>query len=228
MSEASTPQPTTPPQRGCLKGCLIGVGILFAITVIAIIVMSLFWRQLMGGMFYQTIAGQIDSTSFPEEEKEEAKAELRRFTEAFKNQEFDTEDLGRGLMVLTESPLVTLIFVNSLQHQYLRRSGLPEQELEEGRLTIERFAHGVFHRRIDQLTSERVMAPLSTRGSQGEFQLKSRVSDEQLREFLVEAKAAADSAQVPEELPPIDLSAEMRRVVDAAIAAAAREEAAEP
>ncbi len=221
--DTTPPPPALPQQRGCLKGCLIGMGILLTIGVIVLVVMFFFWRQLTGGMFYQTIAGQIDSTSFSAEEKEEAKVELRRFTDAFKDERLDRDAIGRGLMVLTESPTIGLIFVNSLQHQYLRKSGLSDDEQEAGRLTIQRLAYGIFARSIDQRTSEQVMEPISTRGSQGEFQLKTRVSDEELRTFLANAKEVADGARIPEELPPIDLSAEVKRVVDAALAEAERD-----
>src|SRR5690606_23919842 len=105
-------------------------------------------------------------TSFSDEEKEESKTELRRFTDAFEDERYDRLDLGRGLMVLTESPVMKLIFVNSLQHQYLRKSGLTEKEKAEGELTIKRFAHGSFTGAIDERTSELTMEPISARGSQ--------------------------------------------------------------
>lgn len=223
MDQPTSPPPAARQQRGCLRGCLIGLGILFAIGVLVLVVMFIYWRQVTGAIFQQTIAGQIDSTSFPAEEKEEAKVELSRFTDAFKDEQYDRADIERGLMVITESPVVKLIFVNSLQRQYLRQSELAEEEMEEGRLTIQRFAYGILTRAIDQPTAERTMEPLSTRGSQGEFQLKTRVSDEELRTFLAEAKKVADGAQIPEDLPAVDLSAEMKRVVDAALIEAGRD-----
>lgn len=224
MTQAeATPAPSPATQRGCLRGCLIGVAILFVMGIIALVFMFIYWRQVTGAMFHESIAGQIDSTSFSDEEKEESKTELRRFTDAFEDERYDRLDLGRGLMVLTESPVMKLIFVNSLQHQYLRKSGLTEKEKAEGELTIKRFAHGSFTGAIDERTSELTMEPISARGSQGELQLKTRVSDEELRSFLANAKDAADAAQVPEVIPEVDLSAEVRRVVDAALAEAGRD-----
>lgn len=219
----TTPAPSPAPQRGCLRGCLIGVAILFVMGIIALVFMFIYWRQVTGAMFHESIAGQIDSTSFSAEEKEESKRELRRFTDAFEDERYDRHDLDRGLMVLTESPAMRLVFVNSLQYQYLRKSGLTEKEKAEGELTIERFAYGGFTEAIDEQTSEQTMEPISTSGSQGELQLKTRVSDIELRSFLAKAKDAADAAQVPLEIPPVDLSAEVRRVVDAALAEAGRD-----
>lgn len=219
---AATSAPSPPAQRGCLRGCLIGVAILFVMGAIALVFMFANWRKVTGAMFHESIAGQIDSTSFPAEEKEEAKAELRRFTDAFEDERYERQDIARGLMVLTESPVIKLVLVNSLQHQYLRKSGLADEEKADGELTIKRFAHGSFTGAIDEQISEQTMEPISTRGSQGELQLKTRVSDEELRRFLASAKEAADAAQVPLEVPAVDLSAEVRRVVDAAIAEAGR------
>lgn len=208
-----------PPQQsgGCLKGCLIVLGVLFLIIIAVVIVTAIFWRQIMGSFFYEALAAQIDASTYPAEEKEEAKAELARLREAFENKEIGIEDIGRAMTELMKSPVMTMVMANSIEQQYLNKSGLSDEEKADARITLQRFAHGIINEQIDANAAKKVMEPLGTTDADGNFQMKAAVTDEELRAFLANAKAAADEAQVAADPPEADLSDEIKRAVDAAL-----------
>ena len=70
---------------------------------------------------------------------------------------------------------------------------------------------------IDQATAEEIMAEITETSPSGEVQVKEDLSDEELRSFLAKAKTAADEAGVPEEVPEVDPSDEIRKVIDEAM-----------
>lgn len=207
------------PQRsgGCLKGCLIVMGIIFLLLIVIAVVMFIFRRSIAANFFYEGMAMQIDASSFSAEEKVEAKAELARFRDAFKNEEISFEDVGRALTEFMNSPAFTMVLASSIENQYLDGSGLGDEEKTAGRNTIRRFAYGIGMKQMDAERAQAVMRNLGTQDPRGQFKMKQSVTDDELRAFLADAKQAADETQVPDVPPEIDLSAEIKRAVDAAL-----------
>jgi hypothetical protein len=85
------------------------------------------------------------------------------------------------------------------------------------RQTVRRFLRGVVDQKIDESAVDAAMAHVAVREADGSWKLKERLSDEELRQVLAVAKAAADKAEVPVEAEDFDPSDELKRIVDEAL-----------
>jgi hypothetical protein len=214
-------QPGSPAEpkksSGCLKGCLIVAVILVVLAIIVGIVVALNWRSWAASGTAAVINQGIDQSSLPAQEKAEVKAEVNRAVEAFREGKMSFEQLGQLMLELSESPLMTMIVVYGIDQQHLNRSGLSEDEKTAGRRSVRRLVRGVVDKKIPEASLDNVLQHIANRQPNGQWQLRQQVSDQDLRAFLAAAKAEADTAQIPEEPEDIDVSAEVKRVIDSVL-----------
>ena len=178
-----------------------------------------FWylSKNIGEIARKAIVSVIESSELSDEDKEAVTAQVDRIVAAYESGEIDWEDVGRIMEQLAESPLLGLIIVYATDATYITPSGLTDEEKEEGRLTMQRVARGVFEETIDRDELESAMDYVSVEGSGGNRQFKDRVSDADLRQFLAECKRHADEAEVPLEPFELNIGEEFKRAVDEAL-----------
>jgi hypothetical protein len=206
---------------GCLKGCLIAFVVLVIISLLGAWWISRNLRSWMSTGAEQGINELIDQSDLPEAEKAELKAESKRVTAGIADGSITWEQMGQIMTGIMESPLVPMFLVKSIEAQYLNPSGLTEEEKAEGRTTLERYASGLMDKKISQESADEVLAHVADKDANGEWQLREKVTDDELRQALATAKQQADEAGVPEVVPPIDPSGELRKILDAVIGPAA-------
>jgi hypothetical protein len=204
---------------GCLKGCLIVVVILILLAVVGAIVLYFSWRPLAARFVSAGFNNAIDSSQLPLQEKAEVKAEVDRAIQSFRNNTMSNEQFGQLMQGLVESPLMTAIVVTGVEQKYLDPSGLSEEEKAAGRKDIRRFWRGMIDGKIPQATFDAAMAHVADKNAGGNWKMREQVTDQDLRDFLSKAKAAADAAQIPAEPENIDVSDEVKRIVDRALGA---------
>ncbi|WP_442482361.1 hypothetical protein [Aeoliella sp. SH292] len=211
----------TQPQRrgmsGCLKGCLIAFVVLVIISLLAAWWISRNLRSWMSAGAEQGINELIDQSDLPEAEKAELKAESKRVTAGIADGSISWDQFGQITIGVMESPLVPMFMVKSIESQYLNPSGLSEEEKVEGRKTLERYASGLMTKAIPVESADQVLSHVADKDSNGTWEMRAQVSDEELREALATAKQQADDAGVPEEVPPVDPSAELKKILDGII-----------
>jgi hypothetical protein len=160
----------------------------------------------------------IDEMNVPEQEKAEMKAQVDRVAIAFREGRISQEQMGMLVQKMMQSPLVTTMMVSVVEREYFAKSGLSDEEKAQGRQTLQRFLRGSFDEKINQQEADAVLEHVSDRGPNGQWDLKERVSDEELRAFLAAAKEAADKAEIPDQPAAIDPSEELKRIIDEALA----------
>jgi len=163
------------------------------------------------------IVNIVEESELDEEEKQAIIAQVDRVVDKYKSGEISTEDLGRIMEELAESPLFGLIMIYSIEAKYVAPSGLSDEEKEEARVTLQRVLRGVYEETIDPNELEPLMDHMTVETPDGNGRLKERVTDQELRDFLAECKKKADEAEVPEEPYEVKISEEFRRAVDNAL-----------
>jgi hypothetical protein len=133
---------------------------------------------------------------------------------AFREGKISNEQATRIIQKVMQSPLMPMIIVIGVDKGYLDKSGLSAEEKTQGRLSLQRFARGVFDGKINEKGVDSVMMHVADRKDGNRWELRQRVSDEDLRSALTEAKARADEAGVDEAPPKVDPSAEIKRIID--------------
>ena len=206
---------------GCLKGCLIFVGVVIVLAVLAGWWVSRSWRGWMGAGVTQTVDAMLETSDLPAAEKQEIKAEAQRVADGIADGSISVEQMQQIMVGLAESPLLPMMLVKSVEAQYLDSSGLSDEEKAEGRVALERYASGLADGKFGQESNDKLMVHIADQDSNGQWQIRKTVSDDDLRAFLATAKEEADAAGIPEEVAPIDPSEELKKVIDKVLGGAA-------
>ncbi|BBO32990.1 hypothetical protein [Lacipirellula parvula] len=214
--EAYAPAP--PKKRSafatCLTGCLIAFVVMLVLGAIAI-----WWAYKNIGTLAASLGSTfakevINQTELPAEEKADINFQIDRLATAAKDGKVSGDQIESFFTELVESPLLTTLVMSVIDKKYITPSGLSDEEKAEARVTIQRFMRGSIDKKITQAQMNKAMEPVSTKDKNGNVQLKNQVTDDELRAFLTNAKADADAAGVPAEVPEVDPSDEFKRLVD--------------
>jgi hypothetical protein len=200
--------------QNCLIGCLAVALVMLVLAVIAGFWISRHWREWFAEFGSQAINQGIDSSDLPPQEKVEVKVQVERVAKAFREGQISNEQASAIATKLMESPLMPSFVVMAVERQYFDKSKLSDEEKAEGRASLKRFARGVFDEKIDQKGLDSVMAHVADREADGQWQLRSAVSDDELRRALSEAKTQADAANISAAPENIDPSDEVKRIID--------------
>jgi hypothetical protein len=212
------------PKKGCLwsccSGCLMFLGLLFIVLLIAGYFAFRNLRHLASFVGAEMVKASLDQIDLPEAEKAEIGIEIDRLSEAFRDGRITSEQAAAIVQQILASPLATSIIVSTIDAKYLSSSGLSDEEKAAGRKSLARFARGVLDHRIPEANRDATLKMLATKQPDDSWQLKQRVSDDELRVFLAAAKTDADAVQIPDQPEMVDPSAELKTIVDGAVEAA--------
>ena len=148
-----------------------------------------------------------------------------RVVDQYRSGKITLEDLGRILDELAKSPVMQNIMIYAIEKQYVDPSGLPDEEKQAARLTLQRILRGIHEKRIEEGELDAALDHLSAKTQDGQRQMKNRVTDEELRRFLAECRRVADRAGVPVEPFEIKISEEFRNAVERAMPSLPKPEA---
>lgn len=212
--------------------CLIGCLITFAVFMVLMIILGIWvarnirtWAADFGS---QAVNRAIEQSDLPPQEKIEVKEQVDRVGSAFRDGRISMEQAATIVEKVMKSPLMPALVVSAMNIHYIERSGLSNDEKKEGRVSLERFTRGMIQGKIPNEGMDKVMMHVADRRGGGDWRLRQKVSDADLRLALNEAKAQADAAQIPAEAESFDPSDEFKRIIDEALekGAAGRERGA--
>jgi hypothetical protein len=196
---------------------------------------ALKWRSF-AAMGINSIATQAVTTSaLPQDQKDRILAKITGVTGDFKSGKISLEQAGKVLESVFEGPLMPLTMMMAVEEKYFKKSGLTEQDKADAKMAINRFARAVADGKLkinDLMTSMDVLSTKSssntttvtpggtttTTSHRNDFQLKPTATDEELRTFIADVKAKADKAEVPAEVPPMNIAEEIEKAIDAGLA----------
>jgi hypothetical protein len=198
----------------CLIGCLVVAGIAILLMVVVGIWVAKNIRGWAADLGSQAINQGVDASDLPPQEKVEVKQQADRVDKAFRDGRISMQQAGTIVQKVMQSPLMPILVVGAVDKHYFERSGLSEDEKSQGRVTLKRFARGVIDKKIDEKGIDKVMSHVADRQSNGSWQLRQHVSDEELRAALAAAKADADDAGIAAQPENIDPSDELKKIID--------------
>ncbi|HEX5470745.1 MAG TPA: hypothetical protein VFW73_02610 [Lacipirellulaceae bacterium] len=209
---------STPRRRSvwttCLFGCLAVLALLVVFGVIVGIWFSRHWRGWFAEFGSQAIEQGIDASELPQQEKMQVKAQVDRVANDFRDGKISPQQMATIMQKLTQSPLMPSLVVAAVDKRYFDRSGLSNDEKAEGRTALNRFARGMIDGKINQQGVDSVMSHVANRKADGKWQLRSQVSDQDLRAAISAAKSQADAAGISQQPPVVDPSDEIKRIID--------------
>lgn len=199
-----------------LVGCLIAAVVVILIGGIIAYLVASNWRGWMASGINSTMKEIINRADIPADEKPEMIAHIDEYTADFKEGRVTFEQMGRSAELLTESPLIPVGMVYAVDEGYLKPSGLDEEEKTEGTRALQRVARGIHEKSINPNALKEVFEPIGYADSEGRFRLnaKSAVNDDMMRRVVANASAKADEHAIPDEPYIMDLSDELKRLLD--------------
>lgn len=215
---------------GALKGCLIALVIFLVLVVIGVIVVVMNWRNWFASAAGAGIEAMIDASHMPATEKQESKAHFKQLMDDFRAGNVSMGQLSRVAEELEESPVFPVALTMWFEQSYVLPSAMPDEEKAEARLTMDRFARGLYEEKIPFNASDDVLAPMMETTPDGDEELKQNPTVDDIRAALANMKQRADDAGVPEESFTIDVSDEVKKAIDRALGApeTAPSESAQP
>jgi hypothetical protein len=228
------PRPSEPRSaaRTCLMGCLFIFLAMVVIAVIGGIWISRHWKDWASGLASQALKQTIEGTDLPPQERDEINVQIDRAAEAFRDGKLDAGGLERLMTNLVDSPLLTMIAASAIDKKYIAASGLNDAEKAAAQVTLQRYLRGAMDHKFTQEQIDAAMRPVADQKGPGKWELRDRVTDDELRQFLKTANEQADAAGIPAEIDAVDPSDEFKRIVDEALnprgAAPAADDNAEP
>jgi hypothetical protein len=225
--------PQQPSGSGCGMGLLIGCVVSLVVCVLLCVggawyVRSNFDIWLASGV-RQALVMMINESELPAEEKTEVIAQVDRVVDAYKARTINQQQLERLMKELQDSPLFALMMFWGYDAKYVEPSGLDDEEKQQGRRTIERVLRGIYDNKLNEHQVRGAMPDsMLVREHHVEIDEDGRVkepamnqppvSDEDVRKFLANLKKLADDAEIPDEPFQLDISDELKKTIDKALA----------
>lgn len=203
--------------HGCLKGCLIAFVVALILAIVAGWYISRQWRGWVTSLARTATEQSLKDMGLDEEQQKQAATELDRVFTEFEEGRLTEQQFERLLEEITQSPLTHSLMVKMIEKKYFDSSGLNDDERDTGCITLRRFFRGMFDGKLTEEDSDAVLEKIATQQPNGDWELRESVSDEELRDFLDEAKSGADAAKVPETVEEVDVLVEIKQIVDAAL-----------
>lgn len=207
---------------GCLIGCLITLGICGVLCA----GVGYYAYSNASKFAIQTaragVEAMLQESDLPQEERDAIMVQFERVATAYENGDITLEETGQLMQDLLESPLMSIVILDQIEMRYLDSSGLSEEEQEEAKQTLARIVRGAQEKKLDQkeleeLSRHVLVDPDEDAGPNQQRELKTTMTDEELRTFFAEAKQLADEKEIPEDVVPDKISEVIRGVVDEAL-----------
>jgi len=220
-----------------LVGCGIAVVVVVAIVIALGVWVAMSWKGWAAGAVTAGVDAAMTQAQVDPAEQSEIMVHVEELTGRFERGDITTEQFFTVMESLGDSPLVALAAVSVMNNTYIEGSALESDEKADARTQLLRYAMGVREGDIDLESVETVLTPLEdpspgdssirftisvdpASGQTRELVLKSPSSatEDDIRAVVEEAKTLADDAGAPESPEPIDLSDEVERAINDALA----------
>lgn len=225
MENEVNPNPAAAPKsRSTMNGCLLvgGIGCMVAVLlgIIGAVIVWINIRAISGEAGRAVVIAMVDKMreqGLPAEQRDAIVGHVNRLTEDYKAERLDLAQLTELFAEIR--PQLDVAVSAGIVTGALESSKLSAEEKAAASKSLQRFAHGCAKESISHETIELIVSKLRVPGTAPhEMQFKEKLTDEELRALVAEAKSAADVVDVPADLPTQDLVAEIGRAIERTLA----------
>lgn len=208
--------------QSCLIGCLVVIVVALLLLALIGYWISRNWRNMTATWGTEMIRQVMAQSHLPPQEQQEIMVQVDRVAQAFRENRISVDQGERLAGILTQTPVLSLIELSMIEHHYFAKSGLSAEEKSAGRQTLQRFIRGALDDQIGPAGVNATMVHVAYRHDPGpdhQWTLRDKLTDDELRAFFAEAKQQADAAKIPDQPADVDPSEEIKKIVDATLAA---------
>jgi hypothetical protein len=198
---------------GVVKVLLIIFGVLFLCVVIGGIYIAMHMKEWAADFAKLAAQELIKESGLPDDQRTAILGEIQQLVDDYKSGKISTEELGRVAKTISESPLIPLAGVQVARNKYIEPSDMTEKEKADAILAVQRFARGVYEKKISQQEVDDVAKPVADLKPNGRWTLKENPTRMELDQFIANAKARADAAMIPNEPFDLDIAEELKKAI---------------
>jgi hypothetical protein len=198
---------------GVLKVLLIIFGVL-AVCVIGIgIYVAMHWKTWAADFTSLAVQQVIKDSGLPDDQREAILTEVKQLGDDFKTGKVSTEQLGRITQSISTGPLIPLAGVQAVRQKYIEPSTMTAEEKAAAILTVQRYARGVYEKKISTDDVKDVVTPIADVRDNRNWRLKDNPTRMEIDQFLANAKARADAASIPNEPFDLNIADELHKAI---------------
>ena len=179
----------------------------------------------------QIVSSKIADSGLDSETQKKLNVQVDRVLTAFKDNKITEDDLKKLKAKLSNSPLAPVAAAKIIEAKYLGKSNLNKEELASGKLTFQRLVRGVYEKKISKQAVKKIAKVFfqkkkksssfagledkdNAKGGALDYELRSDVTDYEIKNFLKQAKVLADAAKISDEPFDVDLAGELKGEID--------------
>lgn len=217
------PQMPPPQKSNTLRNIFLGCGCLVLLMIVMTVGagwwLAAYGPGLLADAGAQALNQAIAESSLPADQKARLTARITQLQQDVKSGKIGFEQAGKIVTSIAESPILPAGTVYFIDEKYFKPSGLDEGEQELGKRAIQRVTRGMIEKKISESELKSVLAPISEPkpNRPDETQLKDKVTDDELRDFINRANALADLKQIDDEPYEINIADEFDKAIDKAM-----------
>jgi len=199
---------------GILKVLLIIFGVLFLCVVIVGIYVAMHFKEWTVDLANLAAEQIVQDSGLPDDQKTSILSDIKQLGEDYKSGKVSTEELARVAQTISDSPLIPLAGVQYAREKYIEPSEMTQKEKGEAILALQRFARGVYEKKIPKDTVEDITKPVSeVNQANGRRKMKDNPTRMEIDQFVANAKASADAAMIPNEPFDLNIADELKKAI---------------
>jgi hypothetical protein len=198
---------------GVMKVLLIIFGVLFLCVIIGAVYVAMHFKEWAADFAYVAAQEIVKESGLPDDQRTAILGEIKQLSDDYKSGKVSTEELARVAQTISESPLIPLAGVQFARHKYIEPSDMSETEKAEATLAVQRFARGVYEKKIQKDDVDEVVKPIADLKADGKWAMKENPTRMELDQFIANAKARADAVMIPNEPFDLDIANELRKAI---------------
>jgi hypothetical protein len=212
---------------------VIGIGCLVIILVPGLLGVGL-WQVLRasgglegliskgGGKAIELVVTEATSVmlqemKIPESDRTAILNSLDGLGDRIAHREISAEQVEDFVESLADGPLIGVLLAEGFSQSYFSSSGLSDVQIDDARLTVNRFQQGLINGTIEKEQVSGLKEYLLTEVSDDHYELKNSLSDADLISSLDIMKKAADDASIPMVSANIDIPDMFETAIDRAL-----------
>jgi hypothetical protein len=200
-----------------LVGCLIAVAVVIILLAIGAIYVGMHWKGWAANAVQQMTAAAIKEAGLPKDQQDQILADVRKLGDEFKAGTLTLDQIQKVGAAIAASPLLHLGALQLANQKYIEPSTMTTEEKAAANRSLQRFARGVYEKKITTNTVEDVIKPVITLQPDGSWELKEKPTREELDQFVANAKEKADAAKVPDEPFDLNIAKELHKTINSAL-----------
>jgi hypothetical protein len=198
---------------GALKVILIILGVIVFCVALGAIYVATHWKTWVVNVANVATEQMIKESGLPDDQREEILSEVHQFGDDFKSGKVSREQLQEVARAITDGPLIPLAGVQVARHKYIDPSTMSEKEKAESVRSVQRFARGIYEKRILKADVDDVVKPIADLRPNGRWKLKDNPTTMEISQFVANAKARADAAMIPNEPFDLNIAEELKKAI---------------